>query len=173
MPRPQSQVSVHRRWNLAAPTVKQALSNGVLTVTSTCPVLPGKQLAVDLTITVPAAVSVHAETAAGDVTTSHLRGDEDLRSAAGDVTATSITANSFLADSSAGTVQALLVSSPTSATATSDAGDVTLSVPTGAYAVRASTSAGEVAVTGITNQAGAPRHLTARSDAGDVTVKGH
>lgn len=146
-------VASHQQWNLLAPSLSQSLSGGVLTVRATCPNVPANGCSVDLTITVPAQVSVAAEAAAGDVTTRNLVGDESLRSSAGDV-------------------RAALTSTPTFAQLTSAAGNVFARVPAGVYDVQASSDAGAVTVTGITRQAGAPHRLVGRSSAGDVTLAG-
>jgi DUF4097 and DUF4098 domain-containing protein YvlB len=182
-----------QHWNLLAPKVTQGVSGGVLTVTSRCPQLQLSlnECSVDLLLTVPVAVSLKATLGAGDLTTSRLSGNQELRAGAGDVTlsdiqgaaitastgagdviAQRISAGSFAGRSSAGEVRAELVSVGSLASVTSGAGDVRLVVPKGGYDVKTRTGSGDVTVRGVTKAPGSAHHLVATSSAGDVEIDG-
>ena len=66
---------------------------------------------------------------------------------------------------------AVLVSAPGLIEAKSDAGDVSITVPPGSYAVETDTDAGDEDVSGIVNDPSAANRIDARTDAGDVTIR--
>jgi hypothetical protein len=161
------------RWNVARPTVTQRPSGGVLTVRARCPRVPLNNCSVDLTIVVPAAVSVQASSGAGNVTTRNLTGDEALSSSAGDVTARNVSAGQFVATSDAGDVVAGLRTAPSLARLDSSAGDLALTVPTGRYRISAHSDSGDVSVRNLVNDPSSARSLVLHSSAGDITATGH
>ena len=62
------------------------------------------------------------------------------------------------------------MSAPSLIDAQSDAGDVSITVPPGRYAVDTDTDAGDEDVTGIVDDPQAPNRIDAPTDAGDVTI---
>lgn len=194
-----SKVVAVQHWRLAPPTTTVSDSNGVLTVTNRCPSLipapvnigfPDNDCSVDLTITVPSAVTVRVTVAAGDIGTSGLSGPEQLQTSAGDVTvrdliAPALSARSaagdvsvtgaitrLRADTSSGAVTATLSSVPDQVQLTTSTGDVTGVVPAGSYAVTAATSTGRVDITGITNDPRSTHTIKAATSSGNVTLTG-
>ena len=71
-----------------------------------------------------------------------------------------------------GDVDIATLTAPTSATISSNYGNVALSVPSGRYAVSATTDYGKVTLEGLTVDRRAGRYLDVHSDNGDVTVSG-
>ena len=63
-----------------------------------------------------------------------------------------------------------LVSAPAKALARSGFGDIAIAVPDGTYAVDAKTGFGDVKVSGIATDDGAPRVISGRSSYGDVAI---
>ena len=165
-------LSTHQQWNIAAPSLKESFSAGVLTVTTSCPNLPENNCAVDVTVTVPAAVTVQATANVGNLRTHDLVGSETLQADVGDVLIENVTADTVSGAAQVGNVVATLPHAPLSTTLTAGTGDVRATVPSGAYVLTTSAQTGDVTVSGVTNDSRAARRLTARTDTGDVTVQG-
>ncbi|MFN7143458.1 MAG: DUF4097 family beta strand repeat-containing protein [Myxococcota bacterium] len=131
---------------------------------------------------------VHAESGAGDMLVQSVRGDVELTTAEGDLTLLGVD-GSFRADTGAGDIVGMGLVSPaaqawTSAgdvaltfdglddlSAASGAGDVTLHVPAGGYALDLDAEAGDVTVDGVTRAYGGPS-IAASTAAGDISVRG-
>jgi hypothetical protein len=119
------------------------------------------------------APDVSAVTNQGSVVVNRLAGSRlDARSGYGDVLLSGVSATRVNALTDQGEVNVVLTRAPDLARATSHYGPVALQVPTGRYAVDASTSYGQQSVTGLVVDAAAKRQLIAHSDQGDVTVRG-
>ena len=174
---PRATVAFSRRWNFVAPTTSQSLSNGVLTVTTSCPQVPVPQnnCAVDVTITLTAPASVQAVSNVGDITTKAMTGDEVLQPGVGAVHVAGLRASALTVRGNLSDVTAELLNAPATVRLTTDNGDVGVTVPRGAYALTTSTGryTGDVHVDGVTNDARSPHTLVATSHIGDVTVTGH
>jgi len=59
---------------------------------------------------------------------------------------------------------------PTSLRATAGSGDVSLSVPSGRYAITASTDSGDRSISGVTDDPSAAHAIYARTGSGDVSI---
>jgi DUF4097 and DUF4098 domain-containing protein YvlB len=107
---------------------------------------------------------------AGTVTVKDLSGDLTIATTAGAIDASGLRGQRVEARTEAGAVTLKHLTPPLQATARTEAGTVTVHVPgSAAYAVDASSTAGESAVRVPTDPASAHR-ITALSEAGDVTV---
>lgn len=170
-------VALSRQWNFVAPTTSQSLSNGVLTVTTSCPQVPVPQnnCAVDVTVTLTAPASVQATSNVGDVTTKGMTGDEVLQAGVGAVHVSGLRAAALTVRGNVSDIAAELLDAPATVRLTTANGDVGVTVPRGAYALTTSTGryTGAVHVDGVTNDARSPHTLVATSHIGDVTVTGH
>jgi DUF4097 and DUF4098 domain-containing protein YvlB len=119
------------------------------------------------------APDVSAVTNQGSVVVNRLVGSRlDARSGYGDVLLSGVAASRVSAFTDQGEVNVALTKAPDLARATSHYGPVVLQVPTGRYAVDASSSYGQQSVTGLVNDPSAARQLYAHSDQGDVSVRG-
>jgi len=166
-------------------------ASGTLRLSSSCPSFFGGQCDVDYEIRVPSDTLVRAQAADGDITADDLVSTEpiELKSSAGDVTATNVSApvvrlsssagdvdargvsaDRVEADSSAGDVLVGLATSAERLVADSGAGDVDVLVPDAVYRVEATSSGGDVDASDIRTDPNAHRTISARSSAGDVTV---
>ena len=167
-----AKVTTTRRWNLVAPTVTQSFAGGVLTVTTRCPQLPENNCSVDVTVVAPAVVSVDATAGVGDIATTALAGNENLRTAVGAVVVTNVRADVLRATAWTGSIAVQLPSAPARTTLTTSTGSIDATVPRGVYALAASTGVGDVHVHGVTNDPAAPHALTAKTETGDITIVG-
>lgn len=166
--------------------------DGTLRLSSSCPAFFGGRCGVDYEIRVPSGTLVRAQAAGGDVVAANLVSSEpiELKSSAGDVTATDLrapvvrlsssagdvdarglSADRVEADSSAGDVLVALATPAEQLLADSSAGDVDVVVPNAIYRVEATSSAGDVEASEIRTDPDAPRTIAARSSAGDVRVE--
>jgi hypothetical protein len=137
------------RGSGAAPHADHQLSDGELKVGSpSC-----HDCSTSFRVELPAGIALRASSDAGDVTGQELDVPElRLRSDAGNLTAE-------------------LVRAPSLIDAQSDAGNVSITVPPGRYAVKTDTDAGDEDVSGIINDPSAANRIDARTDAGDVTIR--
>jgi hypothetical protein len=185
------------QYNFTAPTVTHSLRNGLLRIAASCPSPTGpvniglNDCAVDLTVTVPSAVTVDALTDVGDLNIRDLTGAETLRSSDGDIVmqrvvapvlhvssetgevrVLSVKSRSLNLHSSDGDINAALAAAPHDVLASTDTGDVDLTVPSGVYAVDTHSDDGTTRVRGITEHSDAPRKISARTSDGDISVVG-
>jgi hypothetical protein len=107
----------------------------------------------------------------GDISLAGVRAPSlYLHSSAGDVTTTGISASIVSATSSAGDVRVELVAPPRHVAVNSSAGDVHLTVPNLVYALKASSSGGDVFDHDVRQDPRSPRKIDATSSAGDVRI---
>ena len=166
-------------------------ADGTLRLSSSCPLLFTGHCDVRYDVTVPRDVEVRARASGGDIVAEELTSDRpiELRSSAGDVSVSDVTAPELQLSSSAGEVEARGVSArqvrahssagdvavamivaPDRLDADSSAGDVSVLVPDRFYRLDASSSAGDVDTGRTRIDPDAPRSIRARSSAGDVQV---
>jgi DUF4097 and DUF4098 domain-containing protein YvlB len=127
----------------------------------------------DVSVTGVRSPDVSAVSAQGTVDVDELTGDRlDARSGYGDILVRATVARRVNAITDQGEVNVVLTTAPDLARATSHYGPVALQVPSGRYAVDASTSYGQQSVTGLVSDSSAPRQLSAHSAQGDVSVRG-
>jgi DUF4097 and DUF4098 domain-containing protein YvlB len=141
----------------------------------------------DVTLTVPADVSVIASSSAGRVSATGLEGSADLESSAGrvdvrdhsgelrahssagDVVVEGLASDDAEISSSAGTVEVTAVEPPRNLVAESSAGDVRVTLPDEDYNLDADSSAGDVRIE-VPTDPNSDYRVRVHSSAGDVTV---
>lgn len=184
------QVTRVMRWSFREPTARTTVTDGELLVDAGCDgwfwgdcetdvdvlLRPGTTVQVttntgDIRVTASAAVEARTDTGSVDlsVTGSPI---VNARTDTGDVTVTGGAAGAAVhAESDTGRIRLDLTAAPSTVVATTNTGDVTVSVPEGdAYRIEADTDTGKVRVT-VPREPTSPRHIDARTDTGDVTVR--
>jgi hypothetical protein len=176
-------------WTGREPIVTESFAGGTLTITARCPSPGQRTCGADLTLSVPAGAALQAQLTSGDVAVSGLRGPVSLaatsgdvrlsqvsgplrlRSDSGDIVAEALASAQVDAKDDDGDVSLAFAAVPTRASATSDAGDVSVDVPrwAGGYRVQAVTSSGDRTVS-IRPDPASTHAIIATSDAGDVAV---
>jgi hypothetical protein len=190
-PGPEGQVTVttHRVWSFQQPTVTETQSGNDLTVKASCPGVNFGTCSTSVRLTVPSAVALNLTSQNANVSVSGVQGaldlhsddgDVDVTSASGplhlssdngDVTGTGLTSTFTQASSDNGSVDLTFTGVPTTVTASSDNGDVSVGLPHGqtAYLVSASTDNGDRSV-GVPTDSASDRHIVTDSSNGDVSV---
>lgn len=161
-------VSQQATYSSKPPTISHVLRGTTLTLSYTCPT----QLAcgVSYTVQVPVGIAVSVSAGAGAVTLTSLAGTVTARASAGLITAVSLRSPVASFTSNAGGVIATFSAAPSSLTAKSHVGPVTLTVPgTVAYKISTHTLVG---ISTVTVRRGTdPAHsITASSDVGSVSI---
>lgn len=185
-------VVVTRRlhWSFTKPTVHEVLEGQRLTITQSCrpSLAAGPNCGIDYTIGVPTGIRLRAHTDTGDIVVDGVRGTVELSTSTGDISITaaagdlllrtdtgSVTvtgAHSFHVDVSTdtGDITLGLAGAPDAVTASSDTGDVRITVPRGGlYHVQSEVGTGDASVTVQTSDA-SDRTITARTDTGDIGI---
>ncbi|GAA1981919.1 DUF4097 family beta strand repeat-containing protein [Catenulispora subtropica] len=147
------------------PTPGQTVTDGTLHLTANC-----SDCGIAYDVTVPESTSLTVIDGAGEVRVAGLSGPIAIKAAAGHVEGTDLRATAVTVEASAGAVDLAFATAPTTVSAHSHAGEVTVTVPDGAYAVDAKADAGHRSVD-VTDSPASPRRLTVWSDAGAVTVQ--
>lgn len=174
----------------AGPEVEQRWEGDVLHLRARCPeggVAGIGDCAADFVLEVPAEIDVDLRTEAGTLSVTGLTGDLRLASSAGDIELSEVggsihartqkgsiggqdlSATRTDVEAQAGDAQLQYVSAPRQVRAVTSAGDVSVLVPTGAYAVVARSQSQEATV-GFTPDPDAEATITATVDAGRVEV---
>ncbi|MEY9858606.1 hypothetical protein ABH935_004221 [Catenulispora sp. GAS73] len=146
------------------PTPGQTITGGVLELTSGC-----DSCGIAYDVTVPASVAVTVVDHAGEVTVNGVSGAVDVIASAGHVEGDDLRAPKVRVQDSAGAVNLTFAAPPDDVTVHSKAGEVSVAVPNGAYAVDASSKAGARTVD-VPDDPSASHHVTVSSDAGAVSV---
>jgi DUF4097 and DUF4098 domain-containing protein YvlB len=190
-PGPEGQVMVttHRVWSFQQPRVTETQSGNDITVKASCPGVNFGTCSTSVHLTVPPAVALNLTSQNDNVSVSGVQGaldlhsddgDVDVASASGplhlssdngDVTGTGLTSTFTQASSDNGSVDLTFAGVPTTVTASSDNGDVSVGVPHGptAYLVSATTDNGNPTV-GVPTDSASDRHIVVDSSNGDVSV---
>jgi hypothetical protein len=187
-------VSVEKQlswYGSAQPESVEKLSDGTLHISDPdCDSGAPIDCSISYTVRLPESVSVDAYTEAGQLDISGVAGElrlvtdagdidcvdangpVDAQTAAGQVTITDTRSEKVAARSDAGDVEVRFVTNPKQVDASSNAGQVEVSLPDdkAVYSVDADSNVGEVAVD-VEDSSSAERAITAHSDAGDVTVR--
>ncbi|MBT0770093.1 DUF4097 family beta strand repeat protein [Kineosporia sp. J2-2] len=190
---PDGQVTLSRRttWSIGArPRVEQHWQGDVLHLDVRCPeggVAGIDDCSADFEIQVPAGADVEAKTEAGTLSVTGVGGDVRLSSSAGDIELSGVggsihartqkgsisgddlNATSTDVEAQAGDAELSYASPPRRVRAVTSAGDVSVLVPSGAYAVVAHSDSQEATV-GFTPDPDAEATITATVDAGSVEV---
>jgi DUF4097 and DUF4098 domain-containing protein YvlB len=173
------------------PEHSAAISDGVLTVTGSCPgAVFFDTCSVDFDLAVPAGTvvvartstgdvrvqgataAVTAKTNTGDVEVDRVSGPAELTTDTGDVRGKHLRAASVRADSDTGDVDLLFESAPTTVRATTDTGDVKVRVPADGsrYRVDSDVDTGDEKIT-VPVDSSSARSVFARSSTGDVQLR--
>ncbi|MDP9344435.1 MAG: DUF4097 domain-containing protein [Actinomycetota bacterium] len=162
------------QWLWRAPRVRMVVAGATLHVMATCPRTgPANRCRADLDLGIPFDADVVVRNESGDVTAERLAGHIELHTKSGDVHGREMNPVSVRASTGAGLIDLDFTTEPVSVTATSNAGDVRVTVPRGAeYRVDTATKAGDDRVRGVVRNDRATRTIRASTDAGDVDVVG-
>ncbi len=144
------------------PSVRETLTDGVLTLRNRCSNFISVNCEVSYTLTVPKDVRIEGKTSGGSIRLTEIDGDVNVNSSAGGITAEKTT-GSLRLDSSAGSVRVDTASG--SLNLSSSAGGVTVTNST-SKTVKADSSAGDVNLTLVSE----PMTIDADSSAGDVRI---
>jgi hypothetical protein len=159
-------------WLLDRPEVSQELRDGTLTISSACNGIGFVlRCETDFQIAAPPGVDVDVKGTSGDITLRGLNGRVTVETDAGDIEADRVEPVTLHATTNAGNISLDLFGQPTRTAVHSDAGDVNVVVPYGAYRVDGQADAGDVKVTGLLRDDLSPRRIEARTDAGDIVVR--
>jgi DUF4097 and DUF4098 domain-containing protein YvlB len=177
-------------WTFARPRVSITRSNGVLTVSASCPGGLFNRCWVDVDATVPADTAATVTTNNGDVAVLDLGGPRvSVRTNNGDVDLSSLTSDAVRVRTGNGDVHVVharssidvqtnngdvqtTLDAKKSVTVKTNNGDVALALPGGAYATEIHTNNGDVTKTGITGDSSRAERLSIRTNNGDVRVTG-
>ena len=162
------------RWMWRKPHVSTSVEGSTLTVSAECPGTSTlNRCKADLDLAIPFDADVVVRGDSGDISAERLAGHLELTTDSGDVAGRDLNPTTAQATTDAGNVDLEFATQPVSVHANSDSGDVDVTVPAGGeYRVDATATAGDVKVQGILRNDHAGRTITATADAGDVTVRG-
>jgi hypothetical protein len=151
---PAGRIGVTREldWSGAKPTIDEQWNGRALTVKPDCPSGFTDSCAVNYTIAVPAGVALDLETDSGNITAGGSQSPQTQ------------------ASSDSGDIWLSFAGAPDSVYASSDSGNVTITVPRGGgYAVHPQADSGNTNVD-IVQDPASPRSITAISDDGNIAV---
>jgi hypothetical protein len=162
------QVTEHLYYSHEPPDTTRTVNSGTLTAGYSCPIQVTCLVSYD--IAVPRAVSVRANTRAGAIRISEVTGSVTASAGAGSIHATSIASPTVSLTTLAGAVTASFTAPPTSVTARSHVGSITVTLPTNApYRVTTTTVVGTTNVS-VPRSDDSPRSITASTDVGSITI---
>jgi len=151
------------------PATSHAVNGGTLSLSYSCPAQLTCGVSYD--VEVPRGVTVQVSDREGAIILASLAGTVVAHTIAGAITATGLASPTVTLTSAAGPITAAFTAVPTSVTASTNAGAITLAVPGSAvYLVHAHTYVGSTAVT-VPQSATSGSVITASSDLGNVKVK--
>jgi hypothetical protein len=171
---PRVTVREQLQWLLRRPRVRMATHRGTLTLGASCPNSgPVNRCKADLELAIPFDADVVVRSDAGDLSARRLAGHLQLSTNTGDVTGRDLNPAAARATTDAGNVDLDFTTEPVSVNASSDVGNVLVTVPPGGeYRVDATTDSGDIKVAGVIRNDRSRRSITASANAGDVTVLG-
>lgn len=162
------EVTEHLYYSRQVPGTTRTISGGTLTAGYSCPIQVTCLVSYD--VSVPSGVAVKATTRAGAIRIDNVTGAVTASAGAGNIHAAGVASASASFTTLAGTITADFTAAPTSVTATSHAGRVTIEVPGGtSYNVTAQTYIGSATIT-VPRDDHSSRSITARTDVGNITV---
>jgi len=151
------------------PTTSHVVNGSTLALSYSCPAQLTCGVSYD--VQVPRGVTVQVSDREGAIILASLAGTIQAHTIAGAITATALASPTVSLTSAAGPITAAFTAVPTSVTASTNAGAITLAVPGSAvYQVHAHTYVGSSAVT-VPQSATAGSVITASSDLGNVKIK--
>jgi hypothetical protein len=162
------EVTEHLYYSRRVPGTTRTISGSALTVGYSCPIQVTCLVSYD--VSVPRAIAVKATTRAGAIRIDDVTGAITASAGAGNIHAEGIASGTASFTTLAGTITADFTAAPSSVTATSHAGRVTIEVPSGtSYRVTAQTYVGSATIT-VPRDDHSSRSITARTDVGNITV---
>jgi hypothetical protein len=162
------EVTEHLYYSRQVPGTTRTISGGTLTAGYSCPIQV--TCLVSYGVAVPSGTAVKATTRAGAIRIDNVTGAVTASAGAGNIHAEGVASASASFTTLAGTITADFTAAPTSVTATSHAGRVTIEVPGGtSYNVTAQTYVGSATIT-VPRDDHSSRSITARTDVGNITV---
>ena len=186
-------VSETQHYVIEKPELELTRADGVLTIEPKCDDFPEVVPCFsDLRISLPPGVkvtvdggrgdvdlravdvrAVHVETGSGDIELGVIGRPGLLwaHSESGDVELVAASARAVDVRSSTGEVQVDVGTKPRRVLARSDDGDIELAMPRGIYAIKTTTSSGDVDVRGLLRNAASASSIDARTDSGDIDVR--
>lgn len=166
------------------------VAGGILSLSTRCSTSDGP-CTIHYTIWVPEGVVVDAETTTGDIVLVGMGGDANLRTESGNVELDTFTADTLLVEvqsgptigsrlsaeetivtSASGSIDLTYEQRPRVVEGTTSSGDITLAVPTGAYAIEADAGSGDVEVDGLDDDPDADAELHAETAQGRIRLFG-
>jgi hypothetical protein len=109
---------------------------------------------------------------AGELRLANLRGQLTLRTDAGNISGTAMS-DVCTAYADAGNITLKLLAPPLSLDVGTDAGDIWIDVPAGAYDIATELDAGSRSIASLTVDPTSPSKIKAKTDAGDVHIAGY
>jgi hypothetical protein len=150
------------------PATSHAVAGGTLTLSYSCPT----QLTcgVGYALAVPRGTTVRVSDREGAITLTSLSGPVTAQTIAGAINASGLASPTASLSSRAGSITAAFTAAPASASASTNAGPITLTLPPAvAYKVSAHTYVGNSTVT-VRQSASSPHVISASSDLGSITI---
>ncbi len=158
-----------KRYVFSAPHVSATLDAGVLTITSSCPMMAFISCSANFTITAPPGVAVNATAQRGLLTVAGITGTVYSNSENGDFiysgSSPAVTGYSLNGD-----ITIRFAAPPRHVHARTETGNVLVALPRAAYAIDANSGIGTHEVIGLTSVRGASRGIYASSGDGDAKV---
>jgi DUF4097 and DUF4098 domain-containing protein YvlB len=149
---------------------RRELAAGTLSVTSRCPRILVGDCSASYEVAVPETATVDVRTTDGSVRLEGFRGSANVRTGAGDVTATAYCGFGLSAVSGSGDLHVAAACAPQHLELHTGSGDAVALVPPGRYRVQA--SGAHRRVTGVTRDPLAPFTLDLHSGSGAVAIEG-
>lgn len=153
-----------------APEERRMIEGGIVRISSSCERLVVGSCASNYRIAVPANVPVTVTATRGDIRLNAFRGSANLATRDGSVSAEAFCGLTLHATARGGDVDIAASCAPERLELRTDTGDVTVTVPPGAYTVEADSNVGAVEVRGLTVLQTAPFRIQALSNSGHVVV---
>ncbi len=163
-------VDADRRFVVDGSDVTESLSGGVLSVLSNCPMMAFISCSTNFTVTAPPHTDIQATAQRGLLTVTGMTGTVYSNSESGDFVLTGPTA-SVTAYSLEGTIAVTFTHPPSFVHLRSETGDVTVTLPSGAYAIDANTGIGSASVTWLVSDRGSARSIYASSGSARALVR--
>jgi hypothetical protein len=153
--------------------VQRTIESGRLRLQSRCPTTVLHACSVGYRVVVPDNVPVDIRTGAGAVRLHDYRGSARISTDSGNIAVQGYCGFMLQARTETGDVTASTACPPPQLSLRSTSGDVRAFVPTGRYEVDAASTAGTLAVRGLTQVSDSPFSIEVLSSKGNVLVEGH
>ena len=119
----------------------------------------------------PANLALSLRAASGDILLENLRGDISLETGSGDIEGWGLAGVNFSAETGSGDTR-LELSPARRVHLKAGSGDVSLTVPGGAYRLDISTGSGDRELAGVSNDASAEDSIDVTTGSGDLKIEG-